>query len=286
MSDKGKRPKRTAKDTVFTHIFGDKKYLLQLYQALHPEDTDVKEDDLTIITLENVLVKEIYNDLGFCLGDKVIFLVESQSTWTVNILIRVLLYLAKTYQDHIIRTEQNIYGSKKVVLPKPELYVIYTGNRKKRPEYISFAEEYFAEEKCCFDIKIKMIYDGVEGDIINQYVTFTQVFNEQVKKYKLTQKAVRETIRICKERNVLKEYLSKKESEVVNIMVTLFNEDEIMDMYVKSERKEAAAEAAVRSMVETCQDLGETINNTIIRIQTKFNLTRLDAQKMTEMYWK
>ncbi len=40
-----KPPKRTAKDTVFTSLFRDKGYLLQLYQALHPEDDSVKEED-------------------------------------------------------------------------------------------------------------------------------------------------------------------------------------------------------------------------------------------------
>ena len=37
-------PKRKIKDSVFTNLFQDKKYLLQLYKALHPEDTDVTED--------------------------------------------------------------------------------------------------------------------------------------------------------------------------------------------------------------------------------------------------
>ena len=32
-------PKRKIKDSVFTNLFQDKKYLLQLYKALHPEDT-------------------------------------------------------------------------------------------------------------------------------------------------------------------------------------------------------------------------------------------------------
>ena len=34
-------PKRKIKDSVFTSLFQDKKYLLQLYQALHPEDCNV-----------------------------------------------------------------------------------------------------------------------------------------------------------------------------------------------------------------------------------------------------
>lgn len=54
--------KWTIKDSVFTDLFQDKKYLLQLYKALHPEDTDVTEDDLNDITIKNVLTDNIYND--------------------------------------------------------------------------------------------------------------------------------------------------------------------------------------------------------------------------------
>jgi hypothetical protein len=35
--------KGTVKDSVFRDLFGTRKYALQLYQALHPEDTDVTE---------------------------------------------------------------------------------------------------------------------------------------------------------------------------------------------------------------------------------------------------
>ena len=37
------KAKQTVKDSVFTDLFGNSKYLLQLYQSLHPEDTAVKE---------------------------------------------------------------------------------------------------------------------------------------------------------------------------------------------------------------------------------------------------
>ena len=48
-----------------------------------------------------------------------------------------------------------------------------------------------------------------------------------------------EAIRICKDRNVLSEYLSSKESEVVDIMMVLYDEEEIMRSYVESERHDA-----------------------------------------------
>ncbi|MEY8431222.1 hypothetical protein AALC75_11945 [Lachnospiraceae bacterium 48-42] len=53
------------KDSVFTMIFRDKKYLIQLYRALHPEAT---EDALTDITIRNMLTNGIYNDLGWGSG--------------------------------------------------------------------------------------------------------------------------------------------------------------------------------------------------------------------------
>ena len=232
--------KRTIKDSVFTDLFQDKKYLLQLYKALHPEDTDVTEDDLNDITIKNVLTDNIYNDLGFTVGDKLMILVEAQSSvWTVNIIVRALMYLVQTWHDYFERTKQNLYKSKKVKMPMPEIYVIFTGERKTRPSEISLSQEFFGGKDCGIDVKVKMIYDGKEGDIINQYVMFTKVCNEQMKKYGRTRKAVLEAIRICKDRNVLSEYLSSKESEVVDIMMVLYDEEEIMRSYVESERHDA-----------------------------------------------
>lgn len=95
-----------------------------------------------------------------------------------------------------------------------------------------------------------MIYDGKEGDIINQYVIFTKVCNEQIVLHGRTQKAVLEAIRICKDRNVLREYLSSREKEVVDIMMLLYDEEEIMRSYVESERYEASQEARQDEKIE------------------------------------
>ena len=95
-----------------------------------------------------------------------------------------------------------------------------------------------------------MIYDGKEGDIINQYVIFTKVCNEQIVLHGRTQKAVLEAIRICKDRNVLREYLSSREKEVVDIMMLLYDEEEIMKSYMESERYEASQEARQDEKIE------------------------------------
>lgn len=234
------KAKRTAKNSVFLDLFQNKSYLLKLYKTLHPEDITATEDSLTNITIENVLTDNLYNDLGFIVNNKLMILIEAQSTWTMNILIRVLLYLAQSYHEYFQRTNQNYYKSKKVKIPKPELYVIFTGNKGRKPDQISLSKEFFEDAELDIEVKATVLYENDEKDIINQYIIFCKIFNEQTNQHGMTQKAITETIRICKNREVLREYLTQREKEVVTIMMSLFDEEQIMESYIKSERYEAA----------------------------------------------
>lgn len=228
------KAKRTAKNSVFLDLFQDKKNLLKLYKTLHPEDTDATEDTLDIVTIDNVLTDNLYNDLGIMVGNnRLLLLLEAQSSWTVNILIRILLYLAQSYHEYFERTSQSLYKSTKVKMPKPELYIIYTGNRGRKPDTISLSKEFFDGADIDIEVKAKVIYESETEDIINQYIIFCKVFDEQRKLYGMTEQTVRETIRICKDRNVLKEYLMNREMEVVTIMMSLFNDEQIMKTYWK-----------------------------------------------------
>ena len=66
--------------------------------------------------------------------------------------------------------------------------------------------------------------------IWNQYfasVSYTHLYKNN------TQTAITETIRICKDKNILKEYLENHEKEVIDIMVTLYSQEEVLreDVY-------------------------------------------------------
>lgn len=243
--------KGNVKDSIFCNLFRIKKYLLQLYQVLHPEDADMTEEGIENITINHVFTNGIYNDLCFTAGGRLILMLEAQSTWSVNVIIRMFIYLAQTYHEYFKGNSTNLYGSKKAVMPEPELYVVYTGDRKKRQEYISLSEEFFGGRNIGIELRAKVIYGGKGNDILEQYIKFTKVYNGQVKEYGRTRKAVIETIRICKNENLLKEYLESREKEVVSIMMALFDQEEVFDIYIKSERKEAAREAEKRTRKET-----------------------------------
>lgn len=145
--------------------------MLKLYKTLHPEDTDTTEDTLDIVTIDNVLTDNLYNDLGIMVGNnRLLLLLEAQSSWTVNILIRMLLYLAQSYHEYFERTSQSLYKSTKVKMPKPELYIIYTGNKGKKPDIISLSQEFFDGVDIDIEVRAKVIYESDTEDIINQYI--------------------------------------------------------------------------------------------------------------------
>ena len=130
-------------------------------------------------------------------------------------------------------------------MPKPELYIIYTGDKGRKPDIISLSREFFNGADIDIEIKAKVIYESDKDNIINEYIVFCKVFNEQIKEHGMTKQAVTETIRICKDRNILKQYLSSKEVEVITIMMSLFDDEQIMRTYAKDIKRETLMEKAI-----------------------------------------
>ena len=277
VADKTNAPtmKRTVKDSVFTNLFADPKYLIKLYRALHPEDKKTEEKDIENVTIKNILTDQQYNDLGFRIGNTVLLLLEAQSTWTVNIVVRIMMYLMQTYNDYCTENGLDLYGAKKVELPKPELYVIFTGERKNHPKYISLKDEFW-DGDAVVDAKVKVIYDGQPGDIINQYVTFTRVANDQMKKYGRTQKAAEETIRICINEDVLADYLKEKEVEVMDIMTALFDEEEVLRRHYLSIERENSEKIARNMLAKGRMSIDEIAEYTGLSVPEVEKLTNLE----------
>ena len=87
----------------------------------------------------------------------------------------------------------------------------------------------------------KVIYDSEQGDILNQYIAFSRVFDEQQKLYPGDRaKAVQETIRICMNNDILKDYLAGEEAAAV--MFTFADQKDAMNEALEMERAEGKAE--------------------------------------------
>ena len=104
--------KRTVKDSVFTLLFSRPEYVMALYRALHPEDDTVTPEDFHALTLESALVSSLYNDFGVQVRDLLIILMEAQSRFSPNLALRILLYLAETYDRYVKANELNLHSTK------------------------------------------------------------------------------------------------------------------------------------------------------------------------------
>ena len=224
------KAKRKGKDSIFIDLFHQPKYAAEMVQTLHPEQ-EVTEQDITFVSLRSILMVRPYNDLGLLFKGKLLICSEAQSTWSLNVLVRMFMYLAETYHRYIRHhKEMNLYGSKKIILPIPECYVIYTGKDKNCPEELSLAKEFFGKD-AALDLKVKVLTSAGTDNIIQQYVRFCHVFDEQVRLHGRTKMTVEETIRICQGENVLANYLMERKKEVEDIMSMLFSQEEVTERY-------------------------------------------------------
>ena len=95
--------------------------------------------------------------------------------------------------------------------------MVYTG-KESHPDTIRLSSDIFGLDHCALEVEAKVIKKSAEGDILDQYIEFTHIFDEQIKIYGRTRKAVEETLRICRDKMVLYPYF--EEEEVANIMFT------------------------------------------------------------------
>jgi hypothetical protein len=132
--------------------------------------------------------------------------------------------------------------------------MIYTGRRKSRPAWLNFSDEFFEGNRDFLEAKVRVLYGEGKKDIISQYVDFTTVYNEQVKRYGETREAVLETIRICKDRDVLREYLENHEKEVISIMMALFDQKRAVEQYGYDKKKEGETIGEARGEMKKARE--------------------------------
>ena len=232
------RVNRQAKNSVFLNLFMRKEYQLQLYKELFPQDTTITEDDLEMITMDNVLTIHPYNDLGLLARGKLIVLAEAQSTWSVNIIFRLADYYYDSAMGYLITRNTDLYSSVKIDIPDVEAFVIYTGRKKIDKDVISLNQEFFGGNPEKPEFKARIIHGEYKGGIIEEYMGFCRIWDEHVLKAKTPeqkQEAVAGTIDLCVQKGYLVEYLQEHRPEVEKIMMTMLSPE-----YVKmaSERTE------------------------------------------------
>jgi predicted transposase/invertase (TIGR01784 family) len=223
------------KDTVFTFLFSNPDLLRELYSAIEgitlPPDVPIN-----INTLSDVLFRTQRNDISFLINNRLIVLIEHQSTINNNMPLRFMMYSAKLYQGMI--DPEDKFKRKMEKIPKPEFIVLYNGE-DNYPDYkeLRLSDSFFQA-----DIKIDLplelvvqvynINKGRNQDILSKsktlenYSKFIDKIREYQKEYKwkynekkeILEKSFRSAINYCIKNDILRDFLKKHSSEVINML--------------------------------------------------------------------
>ncbi len=241
--------KRTVKDSVFCHLFSKARYALELYRSLHPKDKDTGEGDIEHVTIENIVSEGEYNDVGIMVGGRLLVLVEAQSTWSPNIVTRMLFYLSETYKRIVSQRKRRLYSPVVLEMPVPELYVVYTGDRDV-PDVVRFSDVCVGREEGSLDLRVNVLRGG-SPDVIGEYVAFAHEADEVRVDDDIEPEAKpRELMRRCKRKGILKEYLEQFGKEVEGIMSILFDQERETALYHEEIREKAEAEGLAKGRAE------------------------------------
>jgi len=222
--------KRKYKDSVFISLFKDKKRLLELYNAI--EGTSYKNPDLiNINTLEGVLFPDRQNDISFTIGDKLIVLIEHQSSINENMPLRFLIYISKVYEKII--DSDTIYKRDLIKIPKPEFIVLYNGVDKYPKEKklkLSDAFEKAGMEAPALELSVRVLNINKGHNLkleqrsknLAGYSAFVAKVREFQSNGESLRKSIEKAVLYCISRGILRDYLKQNSSEVVNMLYTEF----------------------------------------------------------------
>ena len=136
-------------------------------------------------------------------------------------------------------------------------YILVIG--RTNLNHISLSESFFDGQNYGIDITAHVIYDSIAGDILYQFITFSKVFDQQRKKHlNDPKKAIQETIRICRQNDILKTYLEEEEAAL--IMIEIMDQKKALEFALKEERAEGKAEGRAEGKAE---GKAETVSNVV-----------------------
>ena len=249
---------RKHKDSGFTDLFTNdetaRKNVLELYNALF--DTNYTDEEIIkMVTLDQVLFMNFKNDVAFMVDNRRIVLSEHQSTVNENLPLRHLMYIAREYEK-IIPVKKR-YQSKVIPIPTPEFIVFYNGVEEYPVEETLRLSTAFAEKEGMPSLELVVRVININPEKKHEIVDKCQIlreyseFVEITRKYKDDKDQLEKAVKECIDNGILADYLSRKSSEVVNLLLDEYSYE--TDMEVQRE------EEAEKKLIEHVENLSDSL---------------------------
>jgi len=286
---------RKHKSSVFSTLFSTPDALRELYSAI--EGIDIPPDAIiNINTLSDVLFMGQINDVSFTINDRIVILIEHQSTINFNVPLRILRYVSEVYEKIIDRVK--LYQRKLINIPTPEFIVLYNG-KAPYPDHdvlrlsnaFKNADDLKASAESSFPLELIVhvynINHGRNPQILKRSKTLGgySLFIEKIREYneKLSlEESVNHAIKYCTESGILNEFLRNHGAEVFSMLYEEPSLEEIIDVRVKEEVEEIVEQTRKK----ICEERNVIVRNLLAEgssVEFVRKITGLDTETITDI---
>lgn len=294
---------RKYKDRLFRFIFSDKGNLLQLYNAINDSHYS-NPDDLVITTIDDVVYMGMKNDLSFIIDD-IMSLYEHQSTYSPNLPLRGLFYFSAMYRNYIEPMKQKLYTDSPLRIPFPVYLVFYNGSIEEPERKEILLSDLFIQNgkglqpalECTallLNINFGHNQELMEKcRILKEYAQFIHTIRSKISVGLPFQEAVETAVEDCISQNILSEILRKNKAEVIDMILTEYDENEFRE-FLKEDSWKKGHEAGVqdgiktgiREIIRTFTELQLPKEQLLDKLTNSFSLSVEEAEEYIEKYSK
>ena len=262
---------RNYKDSVFVDLFAKdiyaKKNFISLYNALHDTNLDPESTSVDPVMIEQVLYMKYYNDIAMLVDNKIVVLVEHQSTINENMPFRLLEYIARIYEK--LTSPRDKFGKKLVKLPVPEFYVFYNGTDdfpsektlKLSDAFIQPEDKYGCTDYFPLEISVKVININIDTNnpillrcnVLQQYSTFVEMVRQNIADD--IDDPFTAAINMAIDLGVLSNYLERKSTEVRNMLLTEYDYDTDIAVQRKEAFDDGISQGELQAKIQTAKNM-------------------------------
>ena len=296
------------KDRLFRLIFHEKKELLELYNAVNESDY-TNPEELEITTIEDVVYMGMRNDLSFIIGDEM-SLYEHQSTFSPNLPLRGLFYFSSVYRAYIEPVKKKLYLNSALLVPFPQ-YIVFYNRMEEQPERqeLKLSSLFVGNGKGktpsleCTALVLNVNY-GHNKELmercktLKEYAQFVAIIRRNLAEGIHHQEAVERAVDECIRNNILVKILRKNRGEIVDSILTEWDEDEFRE-FLKEEswkkgceigekrgEKRGEERGKIMGAVQICKKLGLSEEEAIRNLEEEYSLGEKKAKRYIEEYYK
>lgn len=280
---------RMYKSRIFAMLFSDRNELLKLYNAINGTSYD-DPDLLQVNTLENAVYMSMQNDVSFII-DMRLNLYEHQSTYSPNLPVRYLLYVADVYSDYT--KDMNLYGTKAVKLPTPRFVIFYNGQAEQPDRKELKLSELFSIPDADPSLELKAVMLNINKGhnrklmetcrTLQDYAEYTFRVREYAAEMPLDL-AVEQAITECISEGILADFLRKNRAEAKKVSIYEYDEERHMRQTREEGMEEGYAsglsEGLLQGIMQTAINLLKSGLLTDIQIR---EITGLDQKQLDEL---